>query len=67
MSKVVLTPAAILLCAVSPFSLAAEALPLEPLLVTASRTKQTASQSLAAVTVWPRCCWAQRSSAEVSR
>jgi len=54
MSKVVLTPAAILLCGVSPFSLAAEALPIEPLLVTASRTAQTASESLAAVTVIDR-------------
>ncbi|MCM2330068.1 MAG: TonB-dependent vitamin B12 receptor [Pseudomonas sagittaria] len=54
MSKVVVTPAAILLCAVSPFSLAAEALPLAPLLVTASRTAQTAEQSLAAVTLIDR-------------
>lgn len=38
MNKVVPTPAVILLCGVSPFSLAAAALPIEPLLVSVSRT-----------------------------
>ena len=44
MSKVVPIPAAILLCAVSPFSLAAEALPIEPQLVIASRAAHTRKQ-----------------------
>ncbi|WP_455230968.1 TonB-dependent vitamin B12 receptor [Geopseudomonas aromaticivorans] len=54
MNKVLLAPAAILLCGVSPFSLAAEPLPIVPLVVTATRTAQTAEQSLAAVTVIDR-------------
>ncbi|MBV2132834.1 TonB-dependent vitamin B12 receptor [Pseudomonas sp. MAP12] len=54
MSKALLAPAAIMLCGVSSLSLAAEPLSVEPLLVTASRTVQTASESLAAVTVIDR-------------
>ena len=54
MNNVLLAPAAILLCGVSPFSLAAEPLSIAPLVVTATRTAQTAEQSLAAVTVIDR-------------
>jgi vitamin B12 transporter len=54
MSKVLLAPAAILLCGIPSLSLATESLTIDPLLVTASRTAQTASESLAAVTVIDR-------------
>lgn len=54
MSKSLLAPVALVLCGVSSPSLAAESLSVEPLLVTAARTPQTADESLAAVTVIDR-------------
>ena len=57
MSKTFLMPAAAVLCGLSPLSFAAELEPAwqaEPLLITASRTAQTSSQSLAAVTLITR-------------
>ncbi|WP_369959022.1 TonB-dependent vitamin B12 receptor [Pseudomonas benzenivorans] len=56
MSKSLLTPAAALLCGVSSISqaLAAEPNRLQDQVVTATRTAQTAEQSLAAVTVFDR-------------
>ncbi|QLC74397.1 TonB-dependent vitamin B12 receptor [Pseudomonas sp. LPB0260] len=56
MSKSLLTPAALLACSISSISLAQAAQPtrLSDQLVTASRTAQTAEQSLAAVTVFDR-------------
>ncbi|WP_439861485.1 TonB-dependent vitamin B12 receptor [Pseudomonas sp. MBLB4136] len=56
MSKSLLTPAALLACSISSISLAQAAQPtrLNDQLVTASRTAQTAEQSLAAVTVFDR-------------
>ena len=54
MSKSFLAPAAVVLCGVSSFSLAAEPLSVEPLVVTTTRTAQSADESLAAVTVITR-------------
>lgn len=53
MNKSFLMPAAAVLCGLSPLSFAGD-VQLQPLLVTASRTTQTASQALAAVTVITR-------------
>ena len=54
MSKALLAPAAVVLYGLSAFSQAVEPLSIAPLVVTASRTAQTASESLAAVTVIDR-------------
>ncbi|MCQ4349052.1 TonB-dependent vitamin B12 receptor [Pseudomonas stutzeri] len=55
MSHALLRPTLVVLCSLSAIpALAREALSVEPLLVTASRTAQTAGESLAAVTVIER-------------